>query len=162
MISVELPVGKCWVALDPLLVTGFALVNPAASKTLGQIEIVGTFVLLKKYVAEKWLSRQLGLVAAMIVISVGFCWWIDIKVRNYWSRIKLIMWNCCAWFGINKSVFQSKYLNWKFQIMAPEYAAFENADWMAVFFQRLTFVRDRQVVGCVGDTVSDDLEGALQ
>jgi drug/metabolite transporter (DMT)-like permease len=49
--------------------TGFALVNPALVKTLGQIEIVGTLYYSKVRFAEK-MTKQQWIGGAMIVISV--------------------------------------------------------------------------------------------
>jgi drug/metabolite transporter (DMT)-like permease len=49
--------------------TGFALVNPALVKTLGQIEIVGTLYYSKVRFSEK-MTKQQWIGGAMIVISV--------------------------------------------------------------------------------------------
>lgn len=49
--------------------TGFALVNPALVKTLGQIEILGTLYYSKVRFAEK-MSKQQWLGGAMILLSV--------------------------------------------------------------------------------------------
>ena len=49
--------------------TGFALVNPALVKTLGQIEIVGTLYYSKVRFAEK-MTKQQWVGGAMIVVSV--------------------------------------------------------------------------------------------
>jgi drug/metabolite transporter (DMT)-like permease len=49
--------------------TGFALVNPALVKTLGQIEIVGTLYYSKVRFAEK-MTKQQWIGGAMIVVSV--------------------------------------------------------------------------------------------
>lgn len=49
--------------------TGFALVNPALVKTLGQLEIIGTLYYSKRRFAES-ISKQQWIGGAMIVLSV--------------------------------------------------------------------------------------------